>query len=137
MAYTELPDISTLEDKLLESVLICLFTDKYVSDTELDYEMGSNGGWHGDSIALDDDTTITADYSWGSRLWTLARAKTNEATPASVQEMIEEALEPLLLLENITKIEVEVEQISEGVSFSLLIYENGSATTYSFENIGA
>lgn len=137
MVITELPDMNTVSDELLESILISLYTDKYVPNQDLPCEMGTNGGWHGDAIDLDEAETIGADYSWGSRLWTLQRAKSNEATPEIVKEMIEEALSPLLLLVDIADLIVSVESITDGVSFSIIVVKsNGEQTPYIFKNIG-
>lgn len=137
MVITELPDINTIEDELLESILISLYTDKYVPSEDLPCEMGTNGGWHGDVIGLDEAETIGADYSWGSRLWILQRAKSNEATPEIVKEMIEEALEPLLLLADISQFIISVESLTDGISFSIIVVKtNGDQTPYIFKNIG-
>lgn len=79
--FDTLPDLSEIDDPLLESVLIALFTDQYVPDSDLLYQTETNGGWHGDAVALETQTAQTEEYSWGSKLWTLDREKSTNTRP--------------------------------------------------------
>lgn len=131
-----LPDLSTIDDVLVESVLICLFTDKYVPDEQMPYQLGSNGGWHGDAIPLGYPEIDDTDYSWGSRLWTLKRAKITDETPTQVKEMIEEALDPLLLLKEVEAIHVTTERSGDTVLFEVIILRpNNDPLNLLFKNM--
>ena len=93
--FTVLPDLSKVDDALTRSVLICLFTDKRVETEDLPYQTDTNGGWWGDVLPLSSETAGD-NYSWGSRLWLLERAKIDAATAQDIDGMIREALTPLL-----------------------------------------
>lgn len=130
-----LPDLSEIDEPLLESILISLFTDKYVPDADLPYQTGTNGGWHGDAVALETPAAQTEEYSWGSRLWTLEREKINEETPAKVKRIVEEALEPLLLLKEINEISVSAERFGDGVAFTVAVDASSGRRDFVFRNI--
>lgn len=133
--FDTLPDLSEIDDPLLESVLIALFTDQYVPDADLPYQTGTNGGWHGDAVALETQTAQTEEYSWGSKLWTLDREKINEDTPEKVKKIVEDALEPLLLLKEINNISVRVERTGDDVAFSVAVDASDGLHEFVFRNI--
>ncbi len=133
--FDTLPDLSEIDDPLLESVLIALFTDQYVPDADLPYQTGTNGGWHGDAVALETQTAQTEEYSWGSKLWTLDREKINEDTPEKVKKIVENALEPLLLLKEINNIGVSAERFGDGVAFSVAVDASDGLHEFVFRNI--
>ena len=133
--FDTLPDLSEIDDPLLESVLISLFTDKYVSDADLPYQTGTNGGWHGDAVALETQSAQTEEFSWGSKLWTLDREKINEHTPDKIKKIVEDALEPLLLLKEINNISVRVERTGDDVAFSVAVDASDGLREFVFKNI--
>lgn len=133
--FDTLPDLSEIDDPLLESVLISLFTDKYVPDADLPYQTGTNGGWHGDAVALETQSAQTEEFSWGSKLWTLDREKINEHTPDKIKKIVEDALEPLLLLKEINNISVRVERTGDDVAFSVAVDASDGLRKFVFKNI--
>lgn len=133
--FDTLPDLSEIDDPLLESVLISLFTDKYVPDADLPYQTGTNGGWHGDAVALETQSAQTEEFSWGSKLWTLDREKINEHTPDKIKKIVEDALEPLLLLKEINNISVRVERTGDDVAFSVAVDASDGLREFVFKNI--
>lgn len=133
--FDTLPDLSEIDDPLLESVLISLFTDKYVPDADLPYQTGTNGGWHGDAVALETQSAQTEEFSWGSKLWTLDREKINEHTPDKIKKIVEDALEPLLLLKEINNISVRVERTGDDTAFSVAVDASDGLREFVFKNI--
>lgn len=133
--FDTLPDLSEIDDPLLESVLISLFTDKYVPDADLPYQTGTNGGWHGDAVALETQSAQTEEFSWGSKLWTLDREKINEHTSDKIKKIVEDALEPLLLLKEINNISVRVERTGDDVAFSVAVDASDGLREFVFKNI--
>ena len=133
--FDTLPDLSKIDDPLLESVLISLFTDKYVPDADLPYQTGTNGGWHGDAVALETQSAQTEEFSWGSKLWTLDREKINEHTPDKIKKIVEDALEPLLLLKEINNISVRVERTGDDAAFSVAVDASDGLREFVFKNI--
>ncbi len=133
--FDTLPDLSEIDDPLLESVLISLFTDKYVPDADLPYQTGTNGGWHGDAVALETQSAQTEEFSWGSKLWTLDREKINEHTPDKIKKIVEDALEPLLLLKEINNISVRVERTGDDAAFSVAVDASDGLREFIFKNI--
>ncbi len=133
--FDTLPDLSEIDDPLLESVLISLFTDKYVPDADLPYQTGTNGGWHGDAVALETQSAQTEEFSWGSKLWTLDREKINEHTPDKIKKIVEDALEPLLLLKEINNISVRVERTGDDAAFSVAVDASDGLREFVFKNI--
>ena len=133
--FDTLPDLSEIDDPLLESVLISLFTDKYVPDADLPYQTGTNGGWHGDAVALEKQSAQTEEFSWGSKLWTLDREKINEHTPDKIKKIVEDALEPLLLLKEINNISVRVERTGDDAAFSVAVDASDGLREFVFKNI--
>ena len=134
--FTALPDLSKVDDALTRSVLICLFTDKRVETEDLPFQTDTNGGWWGDALPL---TSEAADdnYSWGSRLWLLERAKIDAATPQDIDDMIREALTPLLNAGSIDDVTVAVSRSGdESVFFELTVFKhNGQSETFVFKNM--
>lgn len=133
--FDTLPDLSEIDDPLLESVLISLFTDKYVPDADLPYQTGTNGGWHGDAVALETQSAQTEEFSWGSKLWTLDREKINEHTPDKIKKIVEDTLEPLLLLKEINNISVRVERTGDDAAFSVAVDASDGLREFVFKNI--
>lgn len=134
--FTALPDLSEVDDALTRSVLICLFTDKRVETEDLPYQTDTNGGWWGDALPLSSETADD-NYSWGSRLWLLDRAKINAATPQDIDDMIREALTPLLNAGSIDDVTVAVSRSGdESVFFELTVFKhNGQSETFVFKNM--
>lgn len=120
-------DIENVTDKLLQAVLICLFTDAEAEDGELPtYTQRQAGGWWGDEI----ETVVKGKqtkFSWGSKLWMLSRAKmtTDEANTASL--LVEECLSPLVeagfIAENTVTTELQGSQLIITVPLEHETYE--------------
>ena len=89
-------DIETIEDELLQAILICIFTDAAADESELpDYAKGQSGGWWGDKI----ETVVKGkqtSFSWGSKLWMLKRAKITADEAGMADVLLEECLSPLI-----------------------------------------
>ncbi len=89
-------DIENVTDKLLQAVLICLFTNAEAEDGELPaYSQQQIGGWWGDDI----ETVIKGKqtkFSWGSKLWMLSRAKMTADEGGTASLLVQECLSPLV-----------------------------------------
>lgn len=135
--FTAMPDLSKVENALERAVLICLFTDKRVETEDLPYQMDTNGGWWGDGLPLPAEDILGDGYSWGSRLWLLERAKIDDATAQTVEEMIREALSPLQAGGIIDDVQVKVSRFdTEGLSFELTVFKhNGQSETFVFKSM--
>lgn len=134
--FTVLPDLSKVDDALTRSVLICLFTDKRVETEDLPYQTDTNGGWWGDVLPLSSETAGD-NYSWGSRLWLLERAKIDAATAQDIDGMIREALTPLLNAGIIDDVSIAVSRSDdESASFELTVFKHsGQSETFVFKNM--
>lgn len=134
--FTVLPDLSKVDDALTRSVLICLFTDKRVETEDLPYQTDTNGGWWGDALSLSSETAGD-NYSWGSRLWLLERAKIDTATAQDIDGMIREALTPLLNAGIIDDVSIAVSRSDdESASFELTVFKHsGQSETFVFKNM--
>lgn len=134
--FTVLPDLSKIDDALTRSVLICLFTDKRVETEDLPYQTDTNGGWWGDTLPLSSETAGD-NYSWGSRLWLLERAKIDAATAQDIDGMIREALTPLLNAGIIDDVSIAVSRSDdESASFELTVFKHsGQSETFVFKNM--
>lgn len=135
--FTVMPDLSKVENALERAVLICLFTDKRVETEDLPYQMDTNGGWWGDGLPLPAQDVFDDAYSWGSRLWLLERAKIDDATAQTVEEMIREALSPLQAGGIVDDVQVKVSRFdTEGLSFELTVFKhNGQSETFVFKSM--
>ena len=134
--FTVLPDLSKVDDALTRSVLICLFTDKRVETEDLPYQTDTNGGWWGDVLPLSSETAGD-NYSWGSRLWLLERAKIDAATAQDIDGMIREALTPLLNAGIIDDVSIAVSRSDdESASFELTVFKHSEQSeTFVFKNM--
>lgn len=134
--FTVLPDLSKVDDALTRSVLICLFTDKRVETEDLPYQTDTNGGWWGDVLPLSSETAGD-NYSWGSRLWLLERAKIDAVTAQDIDGMIREALTPLLNAGIIDDVSIAVSRSDdESASFELTVFKHsGQSETFVFKNM--
>lgn len=135
--FTAMPDLSKVENALERAVLICLFTDKRVETEDLPYQMDTNGGWWGDGLSLPAQDVFDDAYSWGSRLWLLERAKIDDATEKEMEEMIREALTPLMNAGIIDDIQTKVNRSDrESLSFELTVFKhNGQSETFVFKSM--
>lgn len=87
-------DIDTVQNPIIQQVLIAMFTDARVEADELP-EGTKNRGWWGDAIPLtinDKKETL----SWGSAGWTLKRAKMSDETVKKAVEIYKRSLKPLI-----------------------------------------
>jgi len=101
-------DFGSIEEGLRTSVIISLFTDRRIGESELPEGETSRRGFWADSI---NETNI------GSRLWLLDRSKVTRETKSRAEEYAYEALEWLIEAEVVT--DISVNGIFEGESLSL------------------
>ncbi len=128
-------DLSSIDNSLVSAVIICLFTDAYVPNDELPSYISANAGWHGDAIPLTINGVSFDGYSWGSKLWTLKRAKITAETLSKVKEYVEEALSPLITAKAVTSINVTTEVLGERINFLAEIKSPLGDVSLTFNNV--
>jgi phage gp46-like protein len=119
------------DDGLETAILISLFTDHYVSSSELPAEELSQRGWWGDSVSFIPDDTI------GSKLWLLQREKITAETLQRAKSYAEQALQ-WLIDDNIVKsLEVSVTRSRIDALWIeiILIRPSGERLSLRYENI--
>lgn len=88
-------ELESLNNPLLEAVLICLFTEAKASPDEMpEYASGQGGCWL-DNIPVTINNQKET-ISWGSKLWLLKRAKMTADELATAELFVAEALKPLV-----------------------------------------
>jgi phage gp46-like protein len=115
-------------DDLETAVLISLFTDRYVDESQV--EPGKpRGGWWGDAYADEDGDRI------GSRLWLLERGIDLQLTPVRAREYALEALRWLVEDLVAREVEVEAERAAAGtIHLSITLHlADGTTARYDVE----
>lgn len=102
LTHPDAPGDFRAEQGLATQVLIYLLTDRRVDPSEL-RDGDENRGWIGDSFDLGPD-----EQPLGSRLWTLRRSAIFEGIEVLVEAYVREALQPLLDVGAVARIDVSV-----------------------------
>jgi phage gp46-like protein len=100
--HPEAPGDFRAEQGLATQVLIYLMTDRRVDPSEL-RDGDENRGWIGDSFDL-----AAGEQSLGSRLWLLRRSALYDGIEVVVEAYVREALQPLLDVGAVVRIDVTV-----------------------------
>lgn len=117
------------DDGLETALYLSLFTDRRAEDGE----ETDRRGWWGDGVP------VVPDDRWGSRLWQLARAKSEPATARRAEEYVREALTWLTEDRVTDRVEVTAELAAPGaLVLSVTVYRpNQDVTRYRYDYVWA
>jgi len=115
------------DDGLETAVLISLFTDRYLAESELPDGADSQRGWWGDEFL-----PITGDKI-GSKIWAFSRAKINGETASALQVRAKQALNWMIQDGVASKIDVSTQVLATTINIIIKISRpaNGSENLYS------
>nr|DAI24788.1 MAG TPA: hypothetical protein [Caudoviricetes sp.] len=123
-------DISRVQDKVLQQILICIFTDAFIPEDELPEGIKENRGcWI-------DNTEFTINnkkqkINVGSRLWTLHLLPLTDETPRTAERYIEDCLQPLTSSGIVKDFQVVAERDKDRLNF-MLSYNHKNITLKGF-----
>ena len=111
-------DIYEIQDPKLQLILICLFTDGYVSPDELTEYIKENRGWWGDAIK----TSVNGrkeNIVWGSGLWVFDREKLSDDVLVDFKEKVKASLKVAVDAGIISEPEIVITHNEDQLNFIL------------------
>ncbi|MBB3608678.1 phage GP46 family protein [Rhizobium sp. BK602] len=126
LTHADAPGDFRAEQGLATQVLIYLMTDRRVDPSEL-RDGDENRGWVGDSFDM-----AAGEQPLGSRLWLLRRSAIYDGIEVKVEAYVREALQPLLDVGAVVRIDVTVEVDRPGnrVSYEVSLYGRDGRRVY-------
>ncbi len=126
ITHPDAPGDFRAEQGLATQVLIYLMTDRRVDPSEL-RDGDENRGWIGDSFDIGPD-----EQPLGSRLWLLRRSAIYDGIEVKVEAYVREALQPLLSVKAVARIDVivTVDRPGNRVSYQVSLYGRDGAKIF-------
>jgi len=126
LMHADAPGDFRAEQGLATQVLIYLMTDRRVDASEL-RDGDENRGWIGDSFDMGPN-----EQPLGSRLWLLRRSAIYDGIEVRVEAYVREALQPLLAVKAVARIDVAVtvDRAGNKVAYQVSLYGRDGAKIY-------